>query len=186
MNDELFKPSCDRSLSLSFSPHFRKKTSIVPSLIQVGVKHPSKRDGEGLFGWTKDYKTSPHALVLVLCHQTEALRKPCLQYNEGIHLLPKPSLHVCSYFLSRRLFPQHCEWQTHPPRLSSISSYLSLSLPVTVPFLSFKREGRHLFLGYLPIFMMGARLIIRSLSLAYFCFNSGKLASQLQCVVAVV
>lgn len=63
MNDELFKPSSDRSLSLSFSPHFREKTSIAPSLIQVGVKHPSKGEGEGLFGWTKDYKTSPHALV---------------------------------------------------------------------------------------------------------------------------
>lgn len=151
-----------------------------------GRKAPLKGRRRGSIWVDKRLQNVPSCSGLVLCHQTEALRKPCSQYNERIHLLPKPSLHVCSYFLSRRLFPQHCECQPHPPRLSSISSYLSLSFSVTVPFLSFKREGRHLFLGYLPISMMGAHLIIRSLSLAYFCFNSGKLASQLQCVVAVV
>lgn len=150
MNDELFKPSCDRSLSLSFSPQLPEKTSIAPSLIHVGVKHPSKRDGEGLFGWTKDYKTSPPALVLVLCHQIEALRKPCSQYNEGMHLLPKPSLRVCSYSLSHRLFPQPCECQPHPPRLSSISPYHPLPLSLCHPAFPFIQKGGEALISWLP------------------------------------
>lgn len=50
MNDELFKPSCDHSLSLFFFSLLQKKNKYMQSLIRVGVKHPSKKDGEGLFG----------------------------------------------------------------------------------------------------------------------------------------
>lgn len=49
MNDELFKPSSDHFRTLSFPPRFHKNKYVL-CLIRVGVKHPSKTDGEALFG----------------------------------------------------------------------------------------------------------------------------------------
>lgn len=75
--------------------------------------------------------------------------------------------------------------QVRNPSPQTFPTIRCCSVSVTLPFILFKGEGSHLFLGYLPIAMMVACLIITDSSLAYCCFYSIKLASQVQCVVFV-
>lgn len=140
-----------------FPPCFRKN-KYMPSLIRVCVKHSSKRDGEGLF-------EDKRLLNVPSCSGSGVMSPHHLSYSG----------HAFALTISLSL-PLTLQVPTpSPPRLSSISPCHPLSLSVTRPLISFKGEGgRHLFLGYLPISMMAARLIIRG---SFLAFSASSLAN---------
>lgn len=162
MNNELFKPSCDHSLSLSF-PSLLPEKQVHAVFDPRGRKAPLKERWRGSI-WGQ--KTTKRPLLLWFwCYVTPrfAMRKASTVRNLFI---ATPFLLIFSLSPSPFLFPCHCKCQPLPP---DSPPSLSLSLPpsrsVTLPFISFKGEGRHLILGYLPISMMAASLIISHLLL---------------------
>lgn len=94
----------------------------------------------------------------------------------SLHVPVSPSLFI---------FPCHCKCQPLPPDFSSsFPTTLSFSISVTLPFISFKGEGRYLILGYLPISMMAARSLSAHLLLISASSQAG--FTQLKRIVAVV
>lgn len=129
----------------------------MPSLIRVCVKHPSKRDGEGLFE-DKRLLNGPS------CSGSGVMSPHHLSYSGHAFAL------TISLSLPLTLQVPTPSPPDFPP---SLPATLSLSLS---PGLSSQRggEGRRLFLGYLPISMMAARLIIRG---SFLAFSASSLAN---------
>lgn len=156
----------------------------MPSLIQVGIKFPSKKDGEGLFGDKKTllniHSCSSSGImssdILLLENQSESMAHSRTLKSIYCHTIPLILLMLSLSLSASFSFPLSLQLPAPPPRLFSISPYRPLPLlSVTLPFILYRGEGRHLILGYLPISMMAASLIIRSSSLRCFSFNSGRL-----------
>lgn len=140
-----------------------------------GCKAPPKERWRGSFGGQKTTKCPFlcwfSRYVTPQCALKTPLRPQNLNNQFCYNTFPDLSLVLSSFLL-----PWHCKCETHP---------MLLCFSVTLPFIFFKGEGIHLFLGYLPIAMMVACLVITDSSLAYCCLYSIKLASQVQCVVFV-
>lgn len=180
MNDELFKTLLRRLPQPFFlfltalQKGEKKKNKYAQPLIQVGVKHPSKNDDEGMFGDKRRLNVlSCSGFVVMTSHSL-------LWVNEAV------------FFFSPRqtkesIPPQHLS----PALLSRPPSLLRLSLPSSTSLLlshclPFKGEGSHLFLGYLPVAVMAACLIITGSSLAYFCFlQAGIIVSMCHCLISL-
>lgn len=176
--------------------------SLLPEKQVHAVFDPSGRKAplkEGLRGSIWGQKTTKHPhLLWFWCYVTQqcALRKSgpvfrlTVKLNNPFIAASTASLLVCSCFCSHRppfFSLDIANASPIPPDFPpSLPTTLSRSCSVTLLFILFKGEGRHLFLGYLPISMMAAHLIIRDSSLDFFLLKPGKLASDFQSVDAFV
>lgn len=163
MNNELLKPSCDHSLSLSFPPCFRGKKS-KPSLIRVGSGgHKASLKGRRR-GSIWGQKALKRPLLLSLWSNVTPRFAPRGNWAESsARSQTEDSIYCCTVSHSLLLFPLSIPSPLPPPhpKLSPSS--------VTLPLITFKGEERHLIIGYMPISMTAARLV-RSSSPAYFCY----------------
>lgn len=166
-----------------FLPALEKQVHAIFDL--SGCEAPPKERWRGSFGgqkttkcpflcWFSCYVTPQCALKLWNLWKTP-LRPQNLNNLFCYNTFPDLSL-VLSFFL----LPWH--WVRNPSP-QTFPTIRCCSVSVTLPFILFKGEGSHLFLGYLPIAMMVACLIITDSSLAYCCLYSIKLASQVQSVL---
>lgn len=180
MNDELFKTLLrpfPQSFVFFLLLYTQKKEQVCAAFDPSGRKASLKEWWRGSV-WGQ--KTSKRPFLLWLCcsviPQSALSKWSCLfsvkLKNPYRHNTSRALLSRCASFFSLDIASAN----PHPPPWT----LLRLSLPSSLLLshcLPFKEEGSHLFLGYLPVAVMAACLIITGSSLAYFCFNSGKLVS---------
>lgn len=169
-----------------FLPALEKQVHAIFDL--SGCKAPPKERWRGCFGGQKTTKCP--FLCLFSCYVTPQCALKTLKSLKNAPPPPKSKQSILlqhfSQFFSRTLFLSFAlTLQVRNPSPQTFPTIRCCSVSVTLPFILFKGEGSHLFLGYLPIAMMVACLIITDSSLAYCCFYSIKLASQVQCAVFV-
>lgn len=171
MSDELCKPSCDHSFFLFL--HASGKNKCTPSLMQVGVKLPIKRDGESLFG-DKRLLNFPPALLL-LCHAVRFEKTKiilCLPIRMHISWHRHSLVSSCSCLTIALSFPLPLQVPAPPPRLFFIFPYHPLLLFFCHPAFHFIQRGGEVFNSWLPAHFYDGSSLITNSSLAYFCFKS--------------
>lgn len=162
-----------------FLPALEKQVHAIFDL--SGCKAPPKERWRGSFGGQKTTKCP--FLCWFSCYVTPQCALKTLKSLKNAPPPPKSKQSIllqhfswsfsCTLYLSFAL-----TLQVRNPSPQTFPTIRCCSVSVTLPFILFKGEGSHLFLGYLPIAMTVACLIITDSSLAYCCLYSIKLASR--------